>query len=138
MGQAGRPQRACVLNSGFDSCDGGLVITVAPAPPSPTRAHPGPAQFDAFLGAKHLCRSWTPLLAGARVLLADGVAPNTVLHMRHTGSDMVALSSTVGAAAGLTVHEGHTPPRFTRFQSIDGRQEQARSVRCPVEQNVTS
>jgi hypothetical protein len=126
MGQAGRPQRACVLNSGFDSRDGGLVITVVPVPPSPSRAHPGPTQFDAWCREIHLCRSWTPLLAGARVLLADGVAPETVLHMRHVGSDMIVLSSTVGAAAGLTVHEGDGVPRFTRFQSIDGRQQQAR------------
>jgi len=108
-----------------------IIITIAPIPPMDPQMseRPGPHRFDAFMGDRWLCRSWTPFLAGARVLAADGVPPETPLLMRHVGSDTIALISTVGAAAALTVREGDGPMRFTRFQSFDGRQKHVRSQR---------
>jgi hypothetical protein len=46
-----------------------------------------------------------PLLDAARAFLAEGFAPNTRIAMRHIGADDDALTSTVGAAAKLTVVE---------------------------------
>jgi hypothetical protein len=48
--------------------------------------------------------------------MAEGVDPATVLQTRHDGSATVALCSTVGTAAGLTVLEGDLRPRFARWQ----------------------
>jgi hypothetical protein len=52
-------------------------------------------------------------------LLSEGVAPATPLHMRHAGSEVIALRSTVGGAAGLTVDEdggGTGTPRLTKWR----------------------
>jgi hypothetical protein len=56
-------------------------------------------------------------LDAARVLTAEGAEPATVLQMRHDGSATVALRSTVGTAAGLTVLEGDLRPRFARLEA---------------------
>jgi hypothetical protein len=68
-------------------------------------------------------RSTTPLCDAARVLLAEGIKPDTVLVMRHAGSIADALRSTVGAAAGLTVRQDNGPPGFTRYRAPDFRTE---------------
>jgi hypothetical protein len=65
-----------------------------------------------------LYTSAKPFLDGARVLLAEGTDPVTVLQMRHDGSAMLALRSAVGTAAGLTVLEGDLRPRFGRWQAF--------------------
>jgi hypothetical protein len=53
--------------------------------------------------------STKPFLTAARVLLAEGIDSGTVLRMRHQGSATIALSSTVGAAAKLTIDESVRP-----------------------------
>jgi hypothetical protein len=53
-------------------------------------------------------RSPTPFCTAARVLLAEGIKPDTKLFMRHEGSPYDALRSTVGTAAKLTVADGST------------------------------
>lgn len=50
-------------------------------------------------------RSDQPLLDGARVLQVEGVSPGALVSMRHAGSEHRSLTSTVGAAAKLTVKE---------------------------------
>jgi hypothetical protein len=89
-----------------------IIITVAPAPRG---------AFDAWVRESHICRSRTPFLTGARVLLANGTPPDTVLLMRHAGSDMIALRSTVGAAAALSVGEGDRLPTFRPFEPFNRR-----------------
>ena len=42
-------------------------------------------QFVASLDGRRLCVSHEPLLASARVLLAEGVDPETRIAIRHTG-----------------------------------------------------
>src|SRR5262245_42822943 len=82
-----------------------LVVIVRPHWTKGGRYTP---KFEARLGDHLLCISREPLLASARVLLAEGVDPTTPLAMRHEGQDHDALSSTVGAAAKLTVAENDT------------------------------
>jgi hypothetical protein len=67
------------------------------------------SKFIARLDGRELCLSTKPFLDAARVLLAEGVDPATVLQMCHEGSATVAMRATVGAAAGLTV-KGFTTP----------------------------
>ncbi|KQQ15516.1 hypothetical protein ASF56_23820 [Methylobacterium sp. Leaf122] len=62
-------------------------------------------RFHATLDGRHLCTSYTPVFAAARVLKAEGVLPQEPLTMTHEGSDVVCLTSTVGEAARLTVEE---------------------------------
>jgi hypothetical protein len=63
-----------------------------------------------------LCRSRQPLLDTARELLAVGYASDEVLQMRHAGSDVVAISATIGAAARLTVEGGPYGPVFRPYR----------------------
>ena len=71
-------------------------ITVAPIP---TR----PGYYTARCDGRLLCRSRQPFLDGARELLAAGQSATAVIAMKHAGSRVEALRSTVGAAAQLTV-----------------------------------
>jgi hypothetical protein len=70
-------------------------------------------RFDMYLDGRHLERSTTPLLTAARILLAEGLAPETAIEMRHQGSTIISLRSTIGAAAKLGVSEG----RFYEYGS---------------------
>lgn len=66
--------------------------------------------------------SRTPLLSAARLLLAEGVPPDAPLTLQHRGSDTIAMRTTVGAAAELTVEEGDRPsPRFRKFKEFPGQ-----------------
>jgi hypothetical protein len=76
----------------------------------------GLGRFRASLGDRVLCESRTPLLGAARVLLAEGVDPATPLAMRHRTSDTIAMRSTVGAAARLSVDE--YGPRFVPYREM--------------------
>jgi hypothetical protein len=68
-----------------------------------------------------ICRSSRqPLLDGARVLLAEGTPPDTRIGMRHAGSSHVALSSTVGAAAGLTRETSSEGPMLVAYRPYVG------------------
>ena len=64
-------------------------------------------KFSAHLldGRKLLSSSRQPLLDAARVLPAQGIPPETPLAMQHKGSATIAMTSTVGEAAKLTVEE---------------------------------
>src|SRR5258706_8864851 len=63
--------------------------------------------FDGSVDGRSVVkRSTTPFCDAVRVLLAEGVRPETVFVMRHEGSPHDALRSTVGVAAGLTVADG--------------------------------
>src|SRR5262249_43934076 len=59
--------------------------------------------FDAYLDGRWLCRSHAPLLSAARVLLAEGIPPETPIMMRHQGSGTISLRSTGGGAAAVVV-----------------------------------
>jgi len=67
-------------------------------------------------GRKLLSSSRQPLLDTARVLLAEGVPPETSNAMQHKGSATIAMTSTVGEAAKLTVEEESDGPRFRKWR----------------------
>ena len=75
---------------------------------------PAVTLFEVYIGDRRICTSRTPLLAAARVLQKEGLPDETVLEMRHAGTDVVALRATIGTAAGLTVREDDGP-RFVKF-----------------------
>jgi hypothetical protein len=91
--------------------------------------------FDGKVDGRWIAkRSTTPFCDAARVLLAEGVRPETVLVMRREGSPHDALRSTVGAAAGLTVADdtGGKPAFRTRKPYDAGS---AVAVASPMRQN---
>ena len=64
-----------------------------------------------------LCRSRTPLLDSARILLARGYAPSLVLHMRHDGVGESALWASLEVAAALMVEDSGRGTVFRRFRT---------------------
>lgn len=82
---------------------------------------PRPARFAAYVNGEHVATSAAPFLAAARKLAERGVAPETPIQMRHKGSEIVSLVSTVGHAAALRVREdADRGPRFVRRASPCG------------------
>ena len=65
----------------------------------PTR----PGYFTARCDRRLLCRSRQPLLDGARKLFASGFSAHAIVTMTQAGSEVVALPSTIDAAAGLEI-----------------------------------
>jgi hypothetical protein len=76
----------------------------------------GLGRFVAVVDGRELCVSGTPLLSAARTLRAEGIPDNIRLEMVHEGSKVVALRSTVGAAAGRRVSETQGAPRFVPWR----------------------
>ena len=63
-------------------------------------------RFDAIMpDGRVLVRSRQPLFDGARVLLAEGVPPETCIAVRHRGSTIVAMRRRLGDAAKWTIEE---------------------------------
>jgi hypothetical protein len=79
-----------------------------------------PSTFHAVLAStgERLCSSRTPFYSAARVLQKRGVKPETQLIMKHQHSDTVAMRSTVGAAAKLTIHEGPNGPVIAQWSPM--------------------
>ena len=100
-----------------------IVLVVSPSPNVDGRkAYSTRGQlFDGKVDGRWIAkRSTTPFCDAARVLLAEGVRPETVLVMRHEGSPHDALRSTVGAAAGLTVADDNGgKPIFRKWSPHD-------------------
>jgi hypothetical protein len=100
-----------------------IVLVVSPSPNVDGRkAYSTRGQlFDGKVDGRWIAkRSTTPFCDAARVLLAEGVRPETVLVMRHEGSPHDALRSTVGAAAGLTVADDNGgKPIFRKWSPYD-------------------
>ena len=105
-----------------------VIIAAAPAfDPHGRQLH---GKFNAMLGDLLLVGSTRqPLLDGARHLLALGYPPDTAVVMRHAGSGIDSLRSTMGAAAALTVDETGTP-RFARWKPY-----LAEAVAAPIAPN---
>lgn len=96
-----------------------ILIVTPSRNPDGTRAYTTRgALFDGKVNDRTIVtRSTQPLLDAARVLLADGVEPSTRIVMRHAGSMVDALISTIGAAAKLTVEEGERAPTFRPWKA---------------------
>jgi hypothetical protein len=83
----------------------------------------GRGRFRASFDGRVLVEaSSTPFLDAARVLAGEGVDPATRIVMRHEGKDYDALTSTVAAAAKLTVKESTSDgkPRFGDWHPYGG------------------
>jgi hypothetical protein len=89
------------------------TITVSALPTCPGR-------FEARLGDQVLgASSRQPFLDGARRLIEIGHDPAARLVMRHAGSEIEALRSTIGAAARLTVREDEKRgPELVRYKAF--------------------
>ena len=71
-------------------------------------------RYKARAGGRAVIKSsCTPLLDSGRVLLAEGYVPDMKIVMGRSASGIDCLSSTIGKAAKLTVHE--TAGDATRF-----------------------
>jgi hypothetical protein len=90
-----------------------IQLTITPRPGKPGR-------FDVYVGDRLICSSRQPLLDAARVLLAEGIAPDAMVELRHAGADHVALCAKVGAAAKLRIVEGGDTVRFARWSAFEG------------------
>jgi hypothetical protein len=91
-----------------------ISIVVAPV---------GRGRFRASFDRRVLVEgSSTPFLDAARVLAGEGVDPGTRIVMRPEGKDYDALTSTVAAAAKLTVKESTRDgkPRFVDWHPYGG------------------
>ncbi len=80
------------------------IIAVSPHVGADGTRHPN--AFEARLAGALLCISETPMLDGARALLARGIAqPDDTVVMRHAGSHVDALRARVGVAAKLAIED---------------------------------
>jgi hypothetical protein len=74
--------------------------------------------FDGAVDGRRIVkRSTTPFCEAARVLLAEGIKPDTAFVMRHDGNAYDAMRSTVGAAAKLTATDDRLgKPIFAKWK----------------------
>jgi hypothetical protein len=85
------------------------------------KPHPGPDKTRVFvteLPDGSPIQSHQPFLTAARSLVEAGCDPKTPLEMRHDGSPYAALTSTVGAAAKLTVKADDRLHRYNAFSRL--------------------
>lgn len=65
--------------------------------------------YEASVNGEILCRSRTPLLSAARILMKRGVDPQTELRMVRFGSDVTIIRARICDAVGLTVVDCRLP-----------------------------
>ena len=91
------------------------IVIVAPVKGSPGRFSATDCHDRKF------CVSREPLLAAARILLAEGWPPDALIVMRHAGADHDALRARLGVAARLTVGEARNGcPTFRSWKAPPG------------------
>ncbi|WP_293854452.1 hypothetical protein [uncultured Alsobacter sp.] len=80
-----------------------------------------PTRFTAINAAtgERLVTTATPFFDAARYFLRRGARPSTPIVMRHQGSDEIAMRSTVGAAARLTVKDSPHGPVFVKWKPFN-------------------
>lgn len=86
-----------------------IVITVSPI---------GRGSYSASVDGRVIVpSSRTPFFAAARALVDHGTPPDTMLIMRHAGSETDSLKSMARVAARLTVDEAGL--RFRKWEAFD-------------------
>jgi len=65
----------------------------------------GRGRFAASVDGRVLVESRTPIFDAARVLLHEGFSPQEPLSAAHEGSQVISMTTTIGAASKLTVIE---------------------------------
>src|SRR4051812_48332070 len=84
-----------------------MNIIVAPA---------GRGLYRTSLDGRHLITARQPFFSAARILQAEGFDSETPISMQWEGSDIVAMRSTIGRAAGLSVTEDDNGIRLTKYR----------------------
>ena len=90
-----------------------VIVPEKRDPANPPRHY----RFEARLegNACILCVSHQPFVDAARVLVDEGYDPTEILRMRRLGSETIALTAQLGAAAKRIVEEGPSDgPRFVQ------------------------
>jgi hypothetical protein len=101
-----------------------IIIVVAPV---------GRGRFRAQVDGRVLVEASTmPFLDAARVLAGEGADPATRIVMRHEGKDYDALTSTVGAAAGLDVANEYFVKHRPRKEGVETAAQTAAHTPEPV------
>lgn len=85
-------------------------------------------RFDMYFDGRYLGRSTTPLLTAARILLAEGLPPETPIEMRHQCSTTISLRSTIGAAAKLEVNNERFAPYRPKKGGVEGTEDEENEV----------
>jgi rubredoxin len=100
---------------------GTIDLVISPEKRDPANP-PRLSRFGARLRGddRVLCVSDQPFVDAARALIAEGHDPETALVMRHKGSETIAPTARLGAAAKLTVREGDRPPHFASYVAFQG------------------
>jgi hypothetical protein len=100
-------------------------------------------RYSAVLGERVLVTTKEPFFAAARILVAEGFDSETILTMRHQGSQTRSLTMPLGKAAGLMVKEGdvrgleivpYQPSPFAPIKSQTPQNDEA-LARQPSENN---
>lgn len=87
----------------------------------------GRGRFAASIGQRVHCQSKTPFFTAARILQREGIPDDTPISMKHEGSDVIAIRSTVGEAASRIVEETDAKgPRFKRYRPMASEMPQHR------------
>jgi len=108
-----------------------LVLVVSPSLNAVAYSTHGQLFDGKVNGHSIVKRSTTPFCKAVRVLIAEGIKPDTTFVMRHAGSAADALRSTVGVAAGLTVaDDSGGKPIFRKWSPYD--REETLPVASPV------
>lgn len=81
----------------------------------------GNGRFAAVVNGEVVVPSTTtPLFAAARVLADRGHSDETELVLKHEGSSVVSMRSTIGRSKVLTVRERPSGPVFSKFIPFGG------------------
>jgi hypothetical protein len=99
-----------------------IQIVIHPAPRSPgVEAQRYIAKWE----QREVCVSRTPFFAAARVLVSEGMDPETPLAMSHAGNpDTVCMRAPLGTAAGLAISESRNSGlQLRRFTARDDESE---------------
>ena len=79
---------------------------------------PKKLRFEAWIGERLVCTSRTPFFDTARVLIAEGEAPQTQIVMVWPNGT-VGLRAPVGQAAKLAVWETNWGPRIVLYEEFE-------------------
>lgn len=89
---------------------GGKVIDRNSASPLCLQVTPTGRKWRASLDGETLCRSVSPLIMAARVLVARGIDPNSMIEMWRAGADTWSLRGKLSVVAATLV-DGEKAPR---------------------------
>lgn len=96
----------------------------------PNGDHTG--KFDALIGSDFIYRAREPLFDGARVLLARGYNPDTLMTTRHEGKQFDNFKpASIGAMAELATSEDKNGPRIVKWKLMSDA-EKARAHQPPA------